>query len=132
MPNIRNLIKNLGNSPVTEFTINILICCWVTVTVSLKLDGKWTVIPIIAGYVSGIVLIFLIIWTIYILTTKKVVNEMPVKSRRAIETCSWVFMIYCLLVNISPSLAWNGMIQIAWISFGVCIGYFINQKVIHE
>lgn len=121
--------KSLVNSPVTEIAVNILICCWVTVSVSLSLHHEWTDIAMAAAVGQGFVLLSLLLWIAYIIAAKKSVREMPLKARRAIETCSWLFMIYCLLVNFFPSLAWRGMIQASWLSLSVCIGYFINQKI---
>lgn len=125
----RNQLKNLSNSAVTEIVMGMLICCWVTVSVILRVHNEWTGAAVAASLGGGIVLAAWLVWSNYILATKRVVKEMPVKPRRAIEVCSWVLLVYCLLVNIFPTLAWGGMVQIAWLALAVCAGYYLNQRL---
>ena len=126
---MRNLVKDVFNTPFSEIAINLIVSCWVTITVSLNLDKDWTDIAVGAAIAGGIILVLLLVWATVMLVMKKQVTVMPFRVRKMFEGCGWFLLAYCILTNMIPELAVKSMIPVSWIVSGICIITFVNTRL---
>lgn len=96
---MRNRLKNIFNSSVSEISMLVIVCCMITTNVSIKANGAWTDIAVGSSIVGGVVLFGLLIWATYKLIARKEVNEMPAKPRIVVETCSRILFGYWLYIT---------------------------------
>ena len=91
---MRNQIKNVFNSTISEISMLMIVLCLVLISLSVKM----------AGLAAGVILGGWLSWATYKLVTRKPVVEMDVKSRLIAESCS-CFLIFCWLLLGSFPLA---------------------------
>lgn len=68
---MRNRLKNIFNSSVSEISMLVIVCCMITTNVSIKANGAWTDIAVGSSIVGGVVLFGLLIWATYKLIARK-------------------------------------------------------------
>lgn len=105
---MRNQIKNVFNSAVSEVSILVIICCLIITALAMDPSGEWSSLAAGASIVGGVALVFLLSWATYKLITKKEVNEMPLKSRLIVETISRLLFMYWLYITLGliPAIIW--------------------------
>lgn len=109
---MRNQIKNVFNSYISELSMLVIVCCMVAINLSFSINGSWTSVGVAASIVSGIVLLFLLIWATYMIVKRRDVKEMPVKPRLIVENCSRILLIYWLYLTggVVIALIWAAFI----------------------
>ena len=100
---MRNQIKNVFNSTISEISMLMIVLCLVLISLSVKMGGV-PVVEVGAGLAAGVILVGWLSWATYKLATRKPVAEMDVKSRLIAESCS-CFLIFCWLLLGSFPLA---------------------------
>lgn len=111
---MRNRIKNVFNSAVSEFSMLAIVCCMVMIAVTMQSNGAWTYVAGSASLIGGIVLFGWLIWLIYVFVKNKTVKEMAMKPRFVVESCSRLLLLYWIYIVTSPILALIWLVLIVW------------------
>lgn len=115
-----NQVKNVFNSKVCEISILVIVCCMILTNLTIQHYGNWTDIAVIASLIGGITLLFLLIWAIIKLITRKEVKEMQPKPRFIIESISrllslvWIYITLGLIpaVVLTTFFLWDGITNV--------------------
>lgn len=111
---MRNRIKNVFNSTVSEVAMLVIVCCLVVTTLPDGFGGAWNNMAVIAGIVGAAVFVGLLIWATVKLAAQKEVREMPVKARVIIESVSRLLLLYWFYIVGGPIIAAVWAVFILW------------------
>ncbi len=117
---MRNQIRNIFNSTLSEVSMLVIICCLISMNLSIELYGKWNIIEVVSIIIGALVLFSLLAWTTVMLFSKKEVKEMPIKPRIIIESISRLLFLYWLYITAdliaaiiwAALILWDGIISI--------------------
>lgn len=110
---MKEQVKNVFNSAPCEIAMLLILCSMIVTTLALKADGAWTVVSATAAIAGTAVFAWLLVWVSY-----KVIKRVPVKAMApkplfAVETCTWILLLYWFYIAAS----W--IVALIWLPFVV-------------
>lgn len=103
-----NRLKDLLNNSVSEYSMMIIVCCMLGNAISFALAKEWTSFAVFFSAAGGIVLVSWLIWSGYILISKKELAVMAPRKRLIPETVSllllliWVYVVKDSVLFVIP------------------------------
>lgn len=111
---MNNQIRNIFNSTASEVSILAIICCLISMSLSIESYGKWNIIAVVSTIIGALVLLWLLVWATIMLFSKKEVIEMPTKPRLIVESISRLLFLYWLYVTVGLLAAIIWWVLILW------------------
>ena len=117
---MNNQIRNILNSTASEVSILAIICCLISMSLSIGPYGKWNIFAVVSTIIGAFILLGLLVWGTIMLFSEKEVREMPTKPRLIVESISRLLFLYWLYVTVGLLVAiiwgvlilWDGIISI--------------------
>ena len=111
---MNNQIRNIFNSIASEVSILAIICCLISMSLSIEFYGKWNTISVVSTIIGALVLLWLLVWATVMLFSKKEVKEMPTKPRLIVETIGRLLFLYWLYITVGLIVAIIWGVLILW------------------
>lgn len=96
---MNNQIRNILNSTASAVSILAIICCLISMSLSIESYGKWNIITMGSTIIGSLILFCLLAWATVMLVSKKEVREMSTKPRLIVETISRLLFLYWLYLT---------------------------------
>lgn len=101
---MRTIISKLMNNAFSQISMLLIVISMVGYSLPLKIYGHWTPLAVAATVSGGMILCSWLVWCLYIILTKKLVTEMPLRASIITNILSYLFLTTWLYITTSSIL----------------------------